>query len=384
MLWSSPVEVEEIFFNRLHRRFALKNISLIYSPPSFRGSVRRYVSALSSCERADMIVACVLITHFRAKIELGARPELADRAFVVADRTRAGSPVVDRSPAARGVLPGATLRLATSIHPDLVVLDADESRYRVAFDRLLDSLGRVSDAVEDGGLGEAYVGLDGLGRLYGGDAGIAAALLNAVPDRLNPRVGVADSKFAAYAAARSSKPMRATKAPDDARLFLASMSMDILPVSGELKSELRRFGMRLLEDVAAMSAAAMFDRFGREGLFAWELSGGMDRRPLTPRGVDEFVAEHTTLPFSTTSLETLWVGLGILLRRAFSRPALRNRSAGATTLASSTSDGEPWRLRTRFSNSGEALGTRHLGASQRASWPRAASSSCKRPVADAL
>ena len=42
------------------------------------------------------------------------------------------------------------------------------------------------------------------------------------------------------------------------------------------------------------------------------------------------------------------MGLDMLLRRAFARPALRNRSVGAATLMSSTSDGEPWKLHVRF------------------------------------
>ena len=93
-----------------------------------------------------MIVACVFITYFRAKAELLRRPDLKGNSFLIADRARSGSPVVDRSPMARGVLPGMTLRQVMSIHTDLTILDADEPHYKVVFDRLLDSLGGVSDA----------------------------------------------------------------------------------------------------------------------------------------------------------------------------------------------------------------------------------------------
>ena len=295
-----------------------------------------------------MIVACVFITHFKAKAEVIRRPEMEGRAFVVSDRTRPGSPVVDRSQAARGVLLGMTLQRAVSTVSDLTILDADESYYKALFDRLLDSLGSVSDMVEAGDLGEAYVILEGLERLYGGEAGVVSALLNSVSDRLNPRVGVADSKFPAYAAARTAGPMRAARTPDDVSGFLAPMSIEILPVSDHLRAALGRFGMRVIGDVSLVGQAAMFDRFGREGLFAWELSMGIDLRPFVSRRVEESVAEYTTLPFSTTSMEMLRVGLDMLLRRAFSRPVLRNRSAGAATLLSSTSDGEPWKFHVRF------------------------------------
>ena len=295
-----------------------------------------------------MIVACVLITHFMAKVELARRPELEGRAFAILDRTRPGEPVVDRSQAARGVLSGMTLQQAVSTTSDLMALDADGPYYETLFDHLLDSLGHVSDMVEAGGLGEAYVRLDGLEGIYGGESGAVSALLNAVPDYLNPRVGIAAVKFVAYAASRVSGPMSAVRAPDDVPIFLAPMSIGLLPVSTELKGGLGRFGMRLIGDVSSVGRAAMFDRFRREGLFAWELSTGVDRRPFVPRKFEESVIENTTLPFATTSMETLRVGLDLLLRRAFSRPGLRIRSVGAVLLESSSSDGEPWKLHVRF------------------------------------
>ena len=142
--------------------------------------------------------------------------------------------------------------------------------------------------------------------------------------------------------------MSVVRVQDDAPAFLAPMSIDILPVSAELKAALYRFGLRLLGDVASTGRRAMFDRFGREGLIAWELSTGVDRRPFVSRRVEESIVEHTTLPFATTSMEMVRVGLDMLLRRAFARPALKNRSVGAAALMSSTSDGEPWKLHVRF------------------------------------
>ena len=293
-----------------------------------------------------MRAACVFVTYFRAKTELLRRADLRDHAFVVV--ARAESLVLDRSAPARGVRPGMTLRQAVSVCPDLITLDADEPHYRDTWERLLDSLGGVSDMVEDGGLGEAYVQLDGLERLYRGEAGAVSALLNAVPDHFNPRIGVANSKFVAYAASRAAGPMRAVKAPDDVEAFLAPLSIDLLPISVELKAAVRRFGMRLLGDVARAGGTAMFDRFGGEGATAWELSVGVDNRPFIARKFEESVVEHTTLPFSTTSLEMLRVGLDVLLRRAFARAAMRNRSVGAVLLESCSTDGEPWKLYVRF------------------------------------
>ena len=101
------------------------------------------------------------------------------------------------------------------------MLDADEPHYRRVFGEMLSSLQRVSDRVEGTELGTAYVRLDGLERLYRGEAGVVSALLNSVPAYLNPRVGVADAKFPAFVAARTCKTHGATRVPDNARAFLA-------------------------------------------------------------------------------------------------------------------------------------------------------------------
>ena len=50
-----------------------------------------------------MRVACALVTHLRAKVEMSRQPHLKRRPVLVVDRdpARAQSLVVDRSPAAR-------------------------------------------------------------------------------------------------------------------------------------------------------------------------------------------------------------------------------------------------------------------------------------------
>ena len=142
-----------------------------------------------------MRVACVLVTHPRAKVEMQRQPHLKDRAALVVDRSKGRPFVVDHFPAANGVVPGMTLEQALSRNADSPVLEADEAAYRRTFHRVLLSLQEVSDRVEDAGLGTAYVRLDGLEALYRGEDQLVAALLEAVPRDLKPRAGVGDAKF---------------------------------------------------------------------------------------------------------------------------------------------------------------------------------------------
>ena len=297
-----------------------------------------------------MRVACVLITHLRAKIEARRRLGLKDRPVVIVDRSadRAAPVVVDRSPATRGVVPGMTLDEAAARCPGIIVLETDEPRYRRVFTQVLRSLQRVSDRVEDAGPGIAYVRMDGLEELYRGEAGTVSALLNAVPSYLTPRIGVADAKFPAFVAALSSEPHGASKVPDNVRLFLAPHPVDLLPVSQAVKTELRRLGLRTMGDVAAMGGRMITDRFGPEGRRAWELCTGDDFSPVVAMPLRESVVEHASLPFHSSSSEAMFVMMDILLRRAYSQPEMRNRCASSASLRCEAPGWPSWEASVNF------------------------------------
>ena len=154
-----------------------------------------------------MKVACVLITHLRAKVEMQRRPHLRDQPVLIADRTRSRPVVVDYFPAFKASTrhadapPGAIRQWgqpkpvlgmpleralsyqaaggparglnasggpASDLNREAVVLDADESHYRRVFRQVLTALQGISDRVEDAGPGFefAYAGsrLRGPGR----------------------------------------------------------------------------------------------------------------------------------------------------------------------------------------------------------------------------
>ena len=114
--------------------------------------------------------------------------------------------------------------------------------------------------MEGAELGTAYVRLDGLERMYGGEARLVNVLLNAVPQDLAPRVGVAEAKFPAFVAARVSEPSRATRVPIDAASFLAPHPVDLLPAPADLRAALHRFGLHTLGDMASMTETSLVDR----------------------------------------------------------------------------------------------------------------------------
>ena len=317
-----------------------------------------------------MKVACVLITHLRAKAEMQRRPQLKDQPALIAGRRersgvagngataertafarsgrKSGKVVVDHFPVAVAVSAGMPLEQALSRQAGAVVLEADEPHYRRVFRQILGALQGIGDRVEDAGLGIAYVATEGLETMYGGEERLVCALLNAVPRTLLPRAGIGEGKFPALVAARSSDPLRAVKVPEDPAAFLSSRSVSLLPVPGEIISALRRFGLHTLGQVAAMDQARMIDQFGPEGGWIWNLANGRDDRPLIPLKHQETVTEHTSLPFSSTSLEMLLVAVDSLLQRAYARPVMRGRFARQAALECPVFGAAPWEKTVNF------------------------------------
>ena len=297
-----------------------------------------------------MRVACLLVTHLRAKVEMYRHSHLKDAPVIIVDRSpsRARPVVVDCFRSAPGVKPGMTLEQAVSRHAKAIVLDADEPHYRRVFGQALSSLQGISDRVEGADLGTAYVRLDGLEGLFRGEAGVVSALLNTVPAYLSPRVGVADAKFPAFVAARACEEHGAFRVPEDVAAFLAPHAIDLLPVSANVKRELHRFGLHTLGDVASMSGHMLADRFGRDGQWAWSLCKGIDHSPVVPLAFEESVAEHTSLPFHSSSLQALFVAVDTLLKRAYARPDMRGRYAGAAHLLCAASGWLDWEKSFRF------------------------------------
>ncbi|MCY3557707.1 MAG: hypothetical protein OXH13_03545 [Chloroflexi bacterium] len=293
-------------------------------------------------------IGCVLVTHLRARVELARRGELWGRAGLIVERSGSRPVVIDCLPAAEAVEVGMTLEQALSLQPDAVVLEADEPHYAREFERLLAALDDVSDRVEgaeaDGQLGVAYVGLDGLEAMYGGETPMLDALLHAVPSHFEPRIGIGAGKFPALAAARTRGAPGVSRVGRDARAaaaFLAPQSINLLPpalVPSELVDDLHRLGLHTMGEVAGQEMHALLDRFGHEGRRAWELCRGIDARPLRPRVAEESITETVTLPATSASLELLRVAVDTLLTRVFAQPRMQGRYAGSATLVCTLED----------------------------------------------
>ncbi len=233
--------------------------------------------------------------------------------------------VLDCSPAARrqGVQRGMRLAAAHALAPDAAFLVPDLARYRAAAEAALDALATFAPYVEgetdpeQDGFGGAYLGIDGLERLWGAEpvllGRIAAALAPHIPGPI--RAGIAGSRFGALVAAivaRERLPgadvtWRAVPpgGPEVEAAFLAPLPVALLPAAPETQERLRVLGVRRIGEFAALPRAAVLARFGAEGGFLHDLASGRDGRRIVPRRPAERLCAEAELEPPVGSLEAL-------------------------------------------------------------------------------
>ena len=306
----------------------------------------------------DRSIACMLVTHLPVKAEIRRYPQLRGKPVIITESYGSKNLVLDSSAEVRGVSAGMPLAEAMARCKDASLVQADAPYYNETFDKLVKALELRSPVVERDGLGCAYVDLDGLELMYGGEARVVASLLQAAPSEFNPRVGVAGGKFPAYIAAVTTQSGRATKVPQDAvgkAAFMDGLSIVLLPLSWANKTRLHRFGIHTLGQLSALSEGAVQAQLGAEGRRAWLLASGVDNRLLTPHRAQQVVEESLTFPSPTITWSPILMALSALLGRAFARPEIGGRYVRTATIESRVYRLPPWVKKFGFK---EALGSR--------------------------
>src|SRR6266699_3137863 len=173
------------------------------------------------------LAACVWIPLFPLRCEEARREGLATHptALLAPDLSRKLWQV---SPLARhtGVRPGMTVSQAIGLCPTLRLCEPDPVHYDDCFTRLLAALNEISPVIESGELGLVYLGVDGLGGIYGSPGRIIEAIERrleswkvGMTDTFQPsnlptfRVGWGLGKFTAWVAASRAKPGEAVIVP---------------------------------------------------------------------------------------------------------------------------------------------------------------------------
>jgi protein ImuB len=318
----------------------------------------------------SMPVVCVLLPRFELVVAVGVREALLRGPAALAPESGREQLVGEVSAAAEGfgIHPGMRMGEALARCPRLALVPPDPVAVADAWERVLVALEAAGAMVEPGRPGLACFEARGLRRLHGGSlegvleatretlrrAGMGAARLGAGPSRFCAIV-------AAAARARARRAGFVAGAED-----LAGERVSLLrhrPEVAALPEELERLGIATLGALAALSRAAVADRFGRPGLLAHDLAGGHDT-PLLPRRPSEVLEEVLELEESSSGTQ-LERALGLLVDRLLSRRERDGRTFRVVVLGATLVEGGTWRERVVFREPLSDAGRMRLVLAQR-------------------
>ncbi len=252
-----------------------------------------------------------------------------------------------------GVRPEQLVSQAVSMCPSLTLLEPDPAHYDAAVESMLELLAEITPILEPAGRGRVFLGMDGLGRLFGSPERQAKRALNSLfrifpaPLVAATRAGMAPGKFGAWvaaASARSGEP--AIIAESELSRFLARCPVGSLPVDPLIVQRLERLGVQTLGELRRFPEPSLIAQFGDEGRSALAWATGRRIDPVRPWHRPKPIRVSLDFPNPVGITETLHGALDRLIERALSRPARRGRSVMSMRLGAQLEGGGSWFVET--------------------------------------
>ena len=228
--------------------------------------------------------------------------------------------------------------------PELHLAEQDPAGVEAEWERILRRLEEAGLAMEPAEPGCAYFETRGIERLAGGVQAAVQRALDAVGPVWEPRVGVAERRFASLAAASVAPAGRALVIDDEeTELFLAPLPLHLLPLGPERREELSELGVKRFGDLARLPQAAVADRLGVEGGEAWRLANGEGDARVTARRPPAEIAEALEFPEPVANELTLARALSALLDRLLARDERGGRMPRRVAVSARLVGGGSWR-----------------------------------------
>jgi protein ImuB len=228
--------------------------------------------------------------------------------------------------------------------PSLQLVDPDPAAAEEAWEGIVRALEDAGFSVDSAAPGCAYFETRGVERLYGGVEPALKRALAAVGSSWDARIGAAERKFAALAAAHVAGPGQLLVVSDEhTREFLAPLPLGLLPLGAEQQQELKELGVRRLGELAGLPGGAVAERLGPDGRRAWSLARGGERRRVRGRRPPSELVERLEFPEAVGNELTLRRAFNVLLDRLLVRPEREQRFARKVAVAARLIGGASWR-----------------------------------------
>lgn len=187
---------------------------------------------------------------------------------------------------------------AVKLCPALKVIPGNMGKYRDASRQIMDIYRDYTDLIEPLSLDEAYLDVSE-SKMHGGSATlIAEDIRRRVHETVDITIsaGVAPNKFLAKIASDWNKPDGlCVITPSQVEAFVLQLPVNkIFGVGKVTAAKLKQMGIETCADIRQLTLAQLVNRFGRFGKRLYELSQGVDERPVkVNRDRKSISVEHT-------------------------------------------------------------------------------------------
>lgn len=255
----------------------------------------------------------------------------------------AGLPIaVGGSPAKRGVVAtcsyearkfGVHSAMPTSIAlrkcPRLICLPVRMALYKEVSEVIQAIFREFTELVEPLSLDEAFLDVTGSTDCQGSATLIAEAIRTQIfnSQKLTASAGIAPNKFLAKVCSDWHKPNgQKVITPQEIEAFIEKLPVKKIPGVGRVTAEkLSQLGITSCRELQVLSPILLEQQFGRFGRRLYELSRGIDERPVNTNRVRKSVSVETTFATDLNSLESGIGALNKLYEKLLERLADKNR-----------------------------------------------------------
>ena len=256
---------------------------------------------------------------FYASIEMRDNPALRGKPIAVGGSPERRGVVATCNYEARefGIHSAMASATARRLCPDLIIIRTDMDKYRLASSQIHEIFQRYTDLIEPLSLDEAFLDVSDCDEFRGSATRIAEAIRNEVREVVGITIsaGIAPNKFLAKIASDWNKPDgQFAVLPNDVDDFVAKLAVKKLHGVGKVTAaKMLRLNLRTCKDLKNFGADALTEHFGSFGERLFELSRGIDNRPVSTDRIRKSVSVENTfdtdLPDLDSSLEAM---LGLL------------------------------------------------------------------------
>jgi DNA polymerase-4 len=281
---------------------------------------------------------------FYASVEQLDNPELKNRPVIVGGRPDSRGVVAACSYEARsfGIHSAMPCSRAYRLCPQAHFIRPRMNRYREISSQILNIFKQYTDLVEPLSLDEAFLDITSNHKGQKSATILAHQICNQIfkETGLTASAGVSCNKFVAKIASDLNKPQGITLVkPNEVPQFLSSLPIGKFYGVGKVtEKKMISFGIRTGSDLRAQTREQLIERFGKQGLFYYEIVRGKDPRPVKPERIRKSIGAETTLKIDTDNIDDILALLSTIAARISESLAAKDTGFRTLTLKVRYSD----------------------------------------------